>query len=152
MCISGISETEAIINRFPIGLVLVLGGNFTQRTTYTGVYNITSVGFDMSFRVQCSDNYFGPNCTTFCEEEQGVYTCDSEGRVTCPNVGQDPATTCSMCFQGWDPATNCTQCLSGRDIDTNCTACFFGLDPAASCTMRPVSDVVLTKYSNTPGD
>ena len=83
MSTSGISETEAIINRFPIDLELNPGPNFTERTTYTGFYNISDVGFDISFRVQCLENYFGPNCTTFCEPLEGVYTCDSEGRFIC---------------------------------------------------------------------
>ena len=55
--ISGITETEFLINRFPIDLVLELGADFTERTTYTGIYNISGLGFDMSFRVQCFVNY-----------------------------------------------------------------------------------------------
>ena len=66
------NETEVIINRFPIDLELELGTNFTERTTYTGIYNISGLEFDMSFRVQCSENYYGPNCTTFCEPIEGV--------------------------------------------------------------------------------
>ena len=65
---------EAIINRFPIDLELELGANITERTTYIGIYNISGLGFDMSFRVQCSENYYGPNCTTLCEPVEGVYT------------------------------------------------------------------------------
>ena len=72
------NEFKAIINRFPIDLELQAGANFTERTTYTGIYNITDLGFDMSFKVQCDFRYHGPNCTTFCEPEEG-YTCDSEG-------------------------------------------------------------------------
>ena len=77
------NETEVIINRFPIYLELQLGANFTERTAYTGIYNIPGLGFDMSFRVQCSENYYGPNCTTFCEPIEGVYRCDGEGRGIC---------------------------------------------------------------------
>ena len=56
----------------------------------------------MSFRVQCAENSFGPNCchenfygpycSTFCEPVEGVYTCDREGRVVCIQGDQDPAT------------------------------------------------------------
>ena len=73
-----VQRTVTIV-RFPIDLELSLGSNFTERTTYntqSGSYNIS---LDMSFRVQCLENYFGPNCTTFCEPLEGVYTCDSEG-------------------------------------------------------------------------
>ena len=80
-------EMEAVINRFPIDLELELGASFTERATYTGIYNISGLGFDVSFRVQCSENYYG---TTFCEPVEGVYTCDSEGRVLCIQDNRDP--------------------------------------------------------------
>ena len=50
------NEMEAFINRFPINLELTPGPNFTERTTYTGTHNIPGLGFNMSFRVQCSAN------------------------------------------------------------------------------------------------
>ena len=86
---SGLNEAEAIINHFPINLELTPGTNFTERTTYTGFYNVTGVRFDMSFKVQCSDNYYGPNCTTksigttLNEPAEGVYTSEnnSKGKV-----------------------------------------------------------------------
>ena len=97
MSISGLSETETIINRFPIDLKLNLGANYNERTTYTGIYNIPDLGFDMSFRVHCSENYYGPNCTKFCESSpmESVYTCDSEGSIICVHNGQDIATNCT---------------------------------------------------------
>ena len=67
------SEIEVFINHFPINLELELGAAFTERTTYTGIYNISDLGFDMSFRVQCSENYHGPNCATLCESVQNLY-------------------------------------------------------------------------------
>ena len=104
----------------------------------------------MSFRVQCSENYYGPNCTTFCEPMEGVYTCDSEGRVVCLHDGQDLATNCMACLQGWnsktncatclpyhDTQSNCTQCLTDREITTNCTTCHLpGYDPSTNCTTQ----------------
>ena len=145
MSTSGLSETLAIINRFPIDLELDPGTNFTERTTYTGIYNISGLGFDMSFRVQCADNffgpnccpdenYFGPNCTTFCEPVEGVYTCDREGRVVCLEVNRNPSTTCASCLPGFDPQTSCTQCLSGRLLPSNCTQCPPGYDISSDCT------------------
>ena len=144
---SVLSETEVIINRFPIDLELNPGPDFTERTTYTGFYNISDVVFDMSFRVQCLENYFGPNCTTFCEPLEGVYTCDSEGRSVCLQDNRDPTTNCMTCLLGWDLETNCTacsinynsqsdctQCVAGRDITTNCTTCLTGYDPSTNCT------------------
>ena len=101
----------------------------------------------MSFRVQCSENYYGPNCTTFCEPVEGGYTCDSEGRVVCIQENHDPTTNCTTCLQGWALETNCTtcsllyddqsscsQCLAGRDMDTNCATCLPGYDPLTNCS------------------
>ena len=110
------------------------GPNFTERITYTGVYNITDLGFDMSFNVQCSENYYGPNCTTFCDPIEGVYTCDREGRVVCINERRDPDSNCTMCLQEWDLNTNCATCLSSYDILSNCTECLTGFDIRTSCT------------------
>ena len=92
---SGLGETEVFINRFPIDIQLQPGPNFTDRGNYTGIYNISGLQFDISFRVQCSENFYGPNCTTFCAPLQGVYTCGSEGRVVCILNNRDPATNCS---------------------------------------------------------
>ena len=142
-------EIEVLIDRFPIDLELELGAAFTERTTYTGIYNISGLGFDMSFRVQCSENYYGPNCTTFCESVQNLYTCDSGGSRICLQSGRDPATNCATCITEmdpetncttclssfYDPHTNCTECLSGRDVSTNCTECLVpGYDPSTNCT------------------
>ena len=140
-------EMEAIINRFPIDLELEIGASFTERIAYTGIYNISGLGFDISFRVQCSENYYGPNCTTLCEPVEGVYTCDSEGRVVCVQNNRDLATNCTSCLHGWDLKTNCTscsplydnrsdctQCLAGRNINTGCVACLPGYDPSTNCT------------------
>ena len=132
--ISGPSETEVIINRFPIDLELELGADFTERTTYTGIYNISGLGFDMSFRVQCSENYYGPNCTTFCVSLKDVYVCDSAGGLICIDSNRDMATNCTTCLLGYNPKTNCRECLTGRDVSTNCTTCLPGYDPSADCT------------------
>ena len=141
-------ETKVLINRFPIDLELELGAAFTERTTYTGIYNISGLGFDMSFRVQCSENYYGPNCGTLCEPIEDLYTCDSGGSRICLHSGWDPATDCATCITEmdpktncttclssfYDPHTNCTQCLTGRDVSTNCTECLVpGYDPSTDC-------------------
>lgn len=59
---SGLEETEALIDRFPIDLELRVGPTFTQQTRYTGIYNLATI--DVSFRVECSVHYLGSNCTT----------------------------------------------------------------------------------------
>ena len=142
-------EIEVFINHFPIDLELELGAAFTERTMYTGIYNISGLGFDMSFRVQCSENYYSSNCATFCAPMEDLYTCDSEGRIACIHNGRNSATNCTRCLPGrnpetncttcissfYDPYTNCTECLTGRDVSTNCTECLVhGYDPSTNCT------------------
>ena len=95
---SGLVENEAIINRFPIDLELELRADFTERTTYTGNYNISDMEFDMSFRVQCSENYYGPNCTTFCEPLNDAYICSREGSIVCLQEHRNPTINCTTCL------------------------------------------------------
>ena len=128
-----LSEVKAIINTFPINLELQPGPDFTTRVSYTGTYNIPGLRFDMSFRVQCSENYYGPNCSSFCEPLEDVYTCDSRGRTVCVQGGGDPATNCMTCFPNWEPKTNCTTCLFFYDIQADCTRCVVGRDINTNC-------------------
>ena len=111
-------ETEVFINRFPIDLELELGANFTERTTYTGIYNISGVEFDMSFKVQCSENYYGPNCTIVCEPVEGLYNCNSEGEMVCVHDGQH-ITKDSYCALCLDPKTNCSATTTASTTSTN---------------------------------
>ena len=103
------NETEVLINRFPIDLELEPGAAFTERTTYTGIYNISGLGFDMSFRVQCSENYYGPNCAKFCIPLKNVYNCSREEGIFCLQERQNPVTNCTTClpqFTGENCNTN----------------------------------------------
>ena len=155
-------ETELVIDRFRIDLdQLQLGADFTGRTRYTNsIFNTPDDSIDLSFRVQCSENYYGPNCTTFCEPVEGVYTCDNEGRIVCVGSrnlatncttcriseldlstectqclfsGHDPTSDCADCLPGRDPSSDCTICLPGRDLSTNCANCLPGRDPSTNC-------------------
>ena len=115
-------ETPAIINRFPIDLKLTLGAPFTKRKTYTGIYNISGVGLDMSFRVQCSRNYYGPNCTSLCEPIEGEYTCDSEGRTICMHSSQGSSTNwgeCDIMSGSADPTVSIVGGVLGSSVIIN---------------------------------
>ena len=135
------SEAEVIIDHFAINLEVQPGPYFTTRTTYTGIYNIPGLEFDMSFRVQCSENYHGPNCNrclTGRDIATNCITClpgydPSTNCAQCVD-GRDITTACTTCLPGYDPSTNCAQCLNGRDIITACTTCLPGYDPSVNCT------------------
>ena len=84
---------------FGVDLELRLGQNFTERKTYLSqVWSHVRLSFsiDLSFKVQCSENYYGPSCDTFCEPVEGVSTCDNEGRIIC--IHSNISSTCTCMF------------------------------------------------------
>ena len=83
------------IDRFPINLLLDVSSSFTQRRTYNGDYGIAT--FDLSFKLDCSENYYGVNCDVFCAGVEGVSTCDSEGNVVCVDSNCSPESNCVQC-------------------------------------------------------
>ena len=76
---------------------------------YHGIMG-SGVTFDLSFRVQCSENYYGPQCNVFCSEVDQQLSCDNEGNVVCVNQYRNPETNCTECLTGRDP---CSEILSG---------------------------------------
>ena len=130
---SGLAESEVIINRFPIDLELQPGPNFTERANYTGIYNISDVEFEISFRVQCLQDYYGPDCNTFCTPVEGVYTCGSQGQFVCSQQNRESSTNCTTCRPGYNSLLDCGACLLGRNIATNCESCLPGHDSSTGC-------------------
>ena len=105
---------------FLINLTLNIGPTFTDRTTYHGIMG-SAVTFDLSFRVQCSENYYGHQCNVFCSEVDQQLSCDNEGNVVCVNQYRNPETNCTECLPWRDPANDCLVCLPERDLDSNCS-------------------------------
>ena len=114
----------------------------TEQKTYTGIYNISQLA--MSFQVNCSENYYGSNCTTFCEAKEGVYNCDSNGNIVCVENNRDSSTMCINCSDNYygsncdtfcEPVEGLYSCDSDGVIvcnknnlypSTNCTSCVPG--------------------------
>ena len=123
---------------------LQLGADFTEEMTFTGYHNISHM--TMSFRVECSPGFCGPDCTTNGTDPQ-VAKCQADGSLTCYD-NFDPTTKCTSCLQpdrftdtdcsvcalpGGDPATLCQTCLSpGKDPNNNCT-CKDNYDESTDC-------------------
>ena len=72
---------------YGINLELQLGEGFTQRATYVSQVwiQVRSINIDLSFKVRCSENYYGPSCGKVCRPVEGVSTCDQDGNVTSLN-------------------------------------------------------------------
>ncbi|XP_064403204.1 protein psiR-like isoform X3 [Halichondria panicea] len=128
---------------------LQLGADFTEEMTFTGFHNVSHM--TISFRVECSPGFCGPDCTTTPQNNPRVATCQADGTLTCTDNRLDPSplvacsdclynlditTDCSTCVQtNYDPAINCTACLPGYDIDKSCSTCInTNYDPDITCS------------------
>ena len=81
-----------------VTIMLTPNSSFNSRTAYVGITENSRI--ELSFRLQCTNSFYGSNCTTFCMPRN-----DSEGRYECGPDGE------RICLSGWsDPSRNCTVC------------------------------------------
>ena len=59
-------DSLAINLTFPVGTV-------TDRTTYNGQFGLAQI--DLSFNLTCLENYFGPDCSQFCDKSISNCSC-----------------------------------------------------------------------------
>ena len=75
---------------------LEVNTSFTEIGTYSGNFNRVTI--QMSFRVMCQENYYGADCATFCmaqdDDENGHYTCNSDGSIQCRDGFENPSVNC----------------------------------------------------------
>lgn len=64
-----------------INMSLPVNTEFTPSRNFNGQED--EVTIEMSFRVTCSKNYYGPNCMTFCVSPNSSYACDNNGSLYC---------------------------------------------------------------------
>lgn len=80
--------------------------NFTNDEMYVGNNNHSTI--ELRFRVVCSEDHYGPNCTTFCtpmDNLQGHFSCDQNGRIVCNPGYTNTMTNCVECV----PAEGCCE-------------------------------------------
>ena len=73
-----------------------------------GAQDVGMINVSYEVAMVCTENYFGSDCTTFCEErddEQGHYTCGNEGNIVCRDSYTDTSTNCTECI----PADGCCE-------------------------------------------
>ena len=101
-------------------------GSFSTPQLYTGTYQRGTIS--LSFRVSCTENYYGPNCATFCEPNDN-HICDEDGNIVCRDTHYY-GTLCNVFCEGRNDSLGHYQCsrngnkicLEGyQDPDTNCT-------------------------------
>ena len=102
-----VSGRTDLVERFTLAGSLTPSDTFGSTQTYRGRRDLALTA---SFRLRCSPNYFGVNCSIFCAPTER-FTCDSlTGDIVCREGYLDEATNCSVCV----PATGCS-----KDIHTN---------------------------------
>ena len=86
-------------------ITLTPSSSFTSIRTYNGIYGNSRI--ELSFRLQCSSNFYGSDCATYCVPRD-----DSGGHYSCGTNGQ------RICLSGWSgPSNNClTRELIGTGI------------------------------------
>ena len=101
----GTSES-VVLDWFLVDLELSISSGLIARTTYSGIHNVAQ--FDLSFRIDCSENYHDSQCDVFCMEVPGQFTCDSDGNIVCVNSNLTSGSNCTQCrVSGRDPQNNC---------------------------------------------
>ena len=90
-------DNDELVTTFSIKQELELGASFTQPESFQGANAVGVI--ELSFRAACTENYFGADCATFCEErddELGHFTCDGEGNKVCLQDYKNPSTNCTQ--------------------------------------------------------
>lgn len=81
---------------FFINMNLEVSEHYTAAMDFTGENN--NVRLTMSFRIVCEQNYYGGNCTVYCEaqddNETGHYLCNRDGSFQCLEGFENPENHC----------------------------------------------------------
>ena len=100
----GSSVSDQLVDNFSIDLnttFLIPGAIFTERTVHNGSFGFGQ--FELSLRVSCAANFFGPNCATDC-----VPQCDLNGE--CMDDINTFTCECNAGFTGADCMTDINGC------------------------------------------
>ena len=96
---TGVDAGDDLVTRFNVDLVNLSVSTAFIEGDYIGDNGIGLLR--LSFRVTCTENFYGSDCATFCverDDELGHYTCDSEGNIVCREGFQNPSTNCTECI------------------------------------------------------
>ena len=85
-----------------IGMVVVpfTGVSVSQEFSAVMQYSLSdlpTVMVNLSYRLSCIENYYGGDCSVFCEardDDSGHYTCDAQGNIVCNDGYQGTDTNC----------------------------------------------------------
>lgn len=80
-----------LIDRFAINITSAVGSS-TGRETYHGIFGLASI--DLSFRVECLENFHGDTCGIFCDCDTGGPCAETEPYI-CEDIDERELTTTS---------------------------------------------------------
>lgn len=75
------STGSELVGTAAVSLTITSDGIIRPSSLGSSFYRIS-----MDYSVNCTTNYYGPECSTFCmarDDEGGHYTCDSQGNIMC---------------------------------------------------------------------
>ena len=82
-----------------INEMLEVNAGFTPIEIYNGTNTRNRVVLDMRFRVMCQQDYYGPDCTRLCRDQNdsvnGYYTCNSDGSIQCREGFRNTRNNCT---------------------------------------------------------
>ena len=72
----------------------------TSKTVYTNAQG-TGQFIQMSFELECSEDYYGSDCGAYCaprDDNFGHFSCDRNGNIVCLSGFSNTATNCTECI------------------------------------------------------
>ena len=90
---------DVFLDNIFINRMLEVNAEFTPIESYNGTNTINRVVLNMRFRVMCQQDYYGADCTRFCQPKNdsvnGYYTCNSDGSFQCREGFRNPSNNCT---------------------------------------------------------
>ena len=88
---------DDLLDNIFIETALTENNNYTTVEEFTG--EMSKVSVNMTFRViMCQENFYGADCASFClaqdDDENGHYTCNSDGSFQCRDGFENPINNC----------------------------------------------------------
>ena len=118
---------DDVVDWFPIDIPTTAApvGIETVTSTYNGTFGFATI--ELSFRVVCAPNYYGPHCLDFCDTENCTCHVGFTGEFCEMNIDDCFGVTCSengLCVDGVNSfECNCNTGFTGSQCEINIDDC-----------------------------
>ena len=120
-----------LIDRFALDIP-VPANSTIQRQSYFGIFGLADI--DLSFRLECSENFYGINCDVFCLQDCNINHCAGVNcgeNQRCVNEILNYTCVCEPGYTRPDCSTEFDVCM---EVNCNSGSCVAGV---GSCTCYP---------------